>query len=101
VGGMATKTWGPMLTANKSFFNKALKSSLSLAYNSSSQNGQQTSGMSNIRFTGAYAYQKTHQFNLNIVFLKRMGIEKIKSFTELTCTIGYSHQFKGLSTKKK
>ncbi|RPH33593.1 MAG: hypothetical protein EHM93_04735 [Bacteroidales bacterium] len=86
---------GPVFGVGKSFFDKKLTTSTSLAYNFSTKDGDFTGGVYSIRFGGGYSYQKAHRLNFSFAFIykdNRMDIIKPKSY-EFTGNIGYTYSF--------
>jgi hypothetical protein len=93
--GFNTKTFGPTVTANKSFFDKKLRASVSTSYNNAYTNGQRVSAILNGRVGGSYTVQKKHNLNLSLLIANRnsQATTASQSFTEFTGTLGYSYAF--------
>jgi hypothetical protein len=88
-------TLGPSLTASKSLLDKTLRTSLSLGFNQSRQQGEVLAQLWNLRASGSYTIQKKHNLNLSLVALNRSAGERQPGFREFTATLGYSLRFGG------
>jgi hypothetical protein len=94
--------YGPMLSVNKLFFKKTLRTSVSLAYNQAKQNSKLANEIVNFRINTTYTLKKKHNFNLSIVNLYRKNkLPDNKSFIESTATLGYSYSFATKDDKNK
>jgi hypothetical protein len=98
-GTFRSTTWGPTGGVNKSFFDKQLRSGLTLSWNQSETQGQGSTTVLNTRFNNSFVYRKKHNFNLNVVMLSRMAdtrqdvVQQAKSFREYTASMGYNYNF--------
>ena len=90
-----TKTYGPVASVNRSFFEKKLRTTLSATYNNTYSNGEHVSKIVNGRFSASISLKKKHNLNLSTVIVNRGSqVEGAsKSFTEFTGTLGYSYSF--------
>jgi hypothetical protein len=94
--GFNSKTLGPTLAVNKSFFNRKLRTTLSSSYNSTYQNELQTNTVLNNRLNGSLTVKKKHNMNMGIAFVNRESQDATstsRSFSEFTGTVGYSYSF--------
>jgi hypothetical protein len=93
--GIDTKTYGPVASVNRSFFDRKLRTTLSATYNNTYSNGQHINKIVNCRLGGTVSIKKKHNINLSAVAVNRENrIEGgSKSFTEFTGTLGYSYSF--------
>ncbi len=91
IGADNSLTYGPILSANKQFFDKKLRTTGSVSYNQSNSNGEKQGEVTNIRLSGAYVYLKKHNFNLNILSQFRNNITT--SAEDFTVTFGYNYTF--------
>lgn len=93
--GMNSKTLGPTIAANRSFFDKKLRATASFSKNETYNNGSHLSSVHNGRLMGSMTIKKKHNINLSTVVVNRSNkIEGgAKSFTEYTATLGYSYSF--------
>ena len=90
---ISTTVIGPAITASKMFFNKALRSSLALAYNKVTS-GSTTGSTVNSRLIFTYRLEKAHNFQASLISVQRQrGGENIIRTSELTGTIGYNYSF--------
>ena len=86
---------GPVFGIGKSFFDKKLTTTTTLAYNFSSKDGDYTGGVYSFRFGGGYSHQKVHRINFSIAFIykdNKADIIQPKSY-EFTGNLGYSYSF--------
>ncbi len=93
---LITEMFGPTLSVNKSFFDKLLRSALSVSMNNAYSNSNLTSRVISVRVTNSMKYKKQHNINLSIVCVNRHNpiVETGGNFTELTATLGYSYNFR-------
>ncbi|NMH85953.1 TonB-dependent receptor [Flavivirga algicola] len=89
VGGATSTTYGPILSANKSFFDKSLRTSGSLSYNQSHVDSKKQSEVANLRLGGNYSLKKKHNFNLNLLTQYRKN--NASSQVEFTAILGYNY----------
>ncbi|MEN8122355.1 MAG: hypothetical protein ABFS35_18565 [Bacteroidota bacterium] len=93
---------GPMVSVSRLFFEKALRSSTSIAWNRTYTNEEMVNEIVNFRINGSYAIKKKHRLNLSIIVLnKSTSSQNTGSFTEFTATLGYSYSFATKDSKKK
>lgn len=90
IGTESSITFGPILSANKLFFEKQLRTNGSISYNQSKNNGKTQSQVTNIRMGSSYSYKKKHNFSLNLLSQFRGGTTSDQSFT---ATFGYNYIF--------
>ncbi len=86
---------GPVVGVAKTFLNKKLTTSTSLAYNISTKEGDLVGKVYSMRFGGGYSYHKAHRLNFSFAFIykdNKMDIIKPKSH-EFTGNIGYTYTF--------
>ncbi|MBC8054607.1 MAG: hypothetical protein H7Y13_16225 [Sphingobacteriaceae bacterium] len=97
-GPMRTTTLGPTIGANRTFFDKKVRSGLSTSWNGSFNEGKPGSSVLNLRINSSYVVKKKHNLNLSMVALSR-GAQKTstransRSFREFTTTLGYNYNF--------
>ena len=95
-GGFDTKTYGPVASITKSFFDKKFRTTLSSTYNNTFSNGMNINKIINARLSGTVSIHKKHNINLSTVMVHRENLVEssaAKSFTEFTGTLGYSYAF--------
>ena len=92
---VTTSTLGPTVSASKSFFDRALRATLSSSFNTSFNNGDRINSVFNVRLGGNYKLFKKHNLNLNVVLLNRNNplATTAAAFTEATATLGYRYSF--------
>ncbi|WP_109436580.1 hypothetical protein [Aquimarina sp. AU119] len=81
-------TYGPIVSANKQFFDKKLRTTGSVSYNQSNNNGEKQGDVTNIRLGSSYTYLKKHNFNLNVLSQFR---NSTTSSNDFTVTFGYNY----------
>lgn len=87
-------TFGPIVSVNKSFFDKKLRGAFSTSYNQSSSGHGSKSRTLNLRANAAYTLYKKHNLNLGLVVLnKGAQATSAKPFTEFTGTLSYGFNF--------
>ncbi|NIG56000.1 hypothetical protein [Chitinophaga sp. Cy-1792] len=89
-------TLGPTLGVNKLLLEKKLRTSGTMSWNGSFNNGQSSIKVLTARLSGSYAIKKVHNLNLGITGLNRSGgtsTANSKSISELTTTLGYNYNF--------
>lgn len=94
--GLQTKTYGPIISINRLFFDKKLRTTLSSTYNNTFTNGAAINRIVNGRFSATVSIHKKHNINLSTVVVNRQSKTEgatNKSFTEFTGTLGYSYNF--------
>jgi len=88
--------YGPQLSANKSLFDKKLRTSLSYSLQSSQSNTSNDSYVNVFRLTAGYSYKSHHSLSFNTSLMMRstqpVGKERTKS-KELVSTLSYSYSF--------
>ncbi|WP_266202846.1 hypothetical protein [Pontibacter kalidii] len=98
-GEIRTTTWGPTGGINKSFFDKQLRSGVSLSWNQSETAGQGSATVINSRFNNTFVFRKKHNLNLSLVMLVRASetvegvVQPNRNYREFTTTLGYNHNF--------
>ncbi len=90
-----SRTFGPTGSLSKQFFNKKLRTTLSISQNESYANGLNTGSILNGRLSGNVSIKKKHNLNLSTVLVNRSSRQEgaAKSFTEFTATLGYAYSF--------
>ncbi|MHA7059762.1 TonB-dependent receptor [Aquimarina sp. M1] len=88
VGVESATTYGPILSVNKKFFDKQLRTNGSVSYNQSQVNGTKQGEVTNIRLGSSYSYKKKHNFSLNLLSQFKNGTTSNQNFT---ATFGYSY----------
>ncbi len=85
--------YGPTLSANKSFFNKKLRTSASLSYNESLAGAILTSRIGNLRINNTLTAWKKHNFSLSgaAIYRATPSSSTTPPFTEFTGTFTYSY----------
>ncbi len=96
IGEDRSLTFGPILSLNKQFFDKTLRTSSSVSYNESRNNGEKQGQVTNIRLGSTYVYKKRHNFNLNVLSQFRSATTSSKDFT---VTFGYNYVFDKFKVK--
>ncbi|GAA4278349.1 TonB-dependent receptor [Aquimarina mytili] len=91
-------TYGPIVSANKQFFDKKLRTTASLSYNQSNANSEKQGEVTNVRLSGTYVYLKRHNFNLNVLSQFRNSTNSTQDFT---VTFGYNYTFDKFNPKFK
>jgi hypothetical protein len=93
--GIDTKTYGPVASVNRSFFDRKLRTTLSTSYNNTYSNGVHINKIVNGRFSGTVSLKKKHNINFSTVAVNRENRVEggRRSFTEFTGTLGYSYGF--------
>ncbi|TPN89250.1 TonB-dependent receptor [Aquimarina algicola] len=91
IGNTDNLTFGPTLTATKSFFDKKLRVNFSSAYNSAFNDGEKQNDIYNIRLGSSYTLRESHNLNLNLLSLFRETEDT--NNTDFTATLGYSYSF--------
>lgn len=93
---LVTEMFGPTLAINKSFFDKLLRSNISVTWNNAYSNSALTSRVISVRFTNSVNYKKQHSINLSLVYVNRHNplAEITKDFSEFTATLGYNYNFR-------
>ena len=90
-----SRTFGPTGSLSKQFFDKKLRTTLSVSQNESFANGFNTGSILNGRLSGNVSIKKKHNLNLSAVLVNRSSKQEgaAKSFTEFTATLGYVYSF--------
>lgn len=90
-----SRTFGPTGSLTKQFFDKKLRTTLSVSQNESFANGLNTGSILNGRLSGNVSIKKKHNLNLSAVLVNRSSKQEgaAKSFTEFTATLGYVYSF--------
>ena len=90
-----SRTFGPTGSLSKQFFDKKLRTTLSVSQNESYANGLNTGSILNGRLSGNVSIKKKHNLNLSGVLVNRSSKQEgaAKSFTEFTATLGYVYSF--------
>lgn len=94
-----TTFYGPTVNISKSFFQKALRGSLSSSYNKTvgyNVSGEVLNNRFNLTFTprDKQGGRSNNNFTFGLIVLRRMqDTENQPSFTELTSNLNYSHSF--------
>jgi hypothetical protein len=90
-----SRTFGPTGSLSKQFFDKKLRTTLSVSQNESYANGFNTGSILNGRLSGNVSIKKKHNLNLSAVLVNRSSKQEgaAKSFTEFTATLGYVYSF--------
>ena len=92
---------GPMVSVSRLFFEKALRTSSSIAWNRTYTNKELANEILNFRLSGSYAIKKKHRIKLSIIVLNKSSNSPATcSFTEFTATLGYSYSFATKDDKK-
>jgi hypothetical protein len=91
--GMTNETFGPTLSARKTFFERKVNTSLGVSYNNSLSNGIRQSDVYVIRAGGGYVLQKKHNFDLSAIYALRNNSVKNEKHNELTITLTYRYSF--------
>lgn len=93
---LSTEMFGPTLSVNKSFFEKLLRSSVSVSMNNAYSNSDLTSRVISVRLNNSLKYKKQHSINLSMVCVNRHNplAEVGGDFTEFTATLGYNYNFR-------
>ena len=92
---IGASTMGPSLSASKSLLDKTLRTTLTVGYNQSQQEGKVLGKLWNLRAGGSYTIQKKHSLNLSLAALNRAANGRQPSFREFTATLAYSFRFGG------
>ncbi len=94
-GFVDNTTIGPTLAVSKGFFDRKLRSNLSVSLNNAYNAGNLQSRVINARIGGAYAIKKKHRLNLNVVAASKYLPDAANNprYTEYTGTLGYNYNF--------
>ena len=86
---------GPVVGVNKSFFNKKLTTTTSLAYNFSFMDGSNTGNVYSIRIGGGYTHQKVHRlsFSFALIYKDTKTATIMPRTYEFTGNLGYTYSF--------
>lgn len=90
IGEEQSMTLGPIVSVNKLFFDKQLKTNGSVSYNQSLNNGSKQAEVTNIRVGSSYSYKKKHNLSLNLLSQFRSSTTSDQNFT---ATLGYNYIF--------
>lgn len=95
-GEISNTTLGPVISVNKSMFEKKLRLSLTSAFNSSYAQTIVTNSVFNCRLSAAYQYKEKHNISFTNAFLIRSTPQddgSTSKATQLNGTLTYSYQF--------
>ena len=94
VGGLPVAAFGPSTSFGKLFFEKKLRTNITLTYNTTYKEKKSSGDAWNMSATAGYTYKKHHNLNLNLLFLNRVstGLNAV-NFTEYTLLVGYGYSF--------
>lgn len=84
---------GPVVQGSKDFFNKKLKSSLSVSYNTLLEQGKTSGGVVSTRLTASYRVQKKHNFNFSLINVNRKDQSTNNHISEFTANLNYGYSF--------
>jgi hypothetical protein len=95
--GVSSKTYGPVASVNRSFFENKLRATLSVSHNDSYSHADHVNKITNARFTSTYSMKKKHNLSVSTVVINRKnGMEGGgRSVTEFTAMVGYVYSFSG------
>lgn len=85
-----TTTLGPILSVNKQFFDKKMRTTGSVSYNQSLNNGDKEAEVTNVRLGSNYSYKKKHNLSLSLLSQFRNASTSDQNFT---ATLGYNYIF--------
>ena len=88
-----TRTFGPVASLGRSFFDKKLRTTLSSSYNQTYSNGVKANRIVNGRVNAQLALHNKHKLNINTVVVNRTMSEGIPDIMEFTATLGYNYSF--------
>lgn len=88
-------TWGPHLRVNKRLLKKQLTTSLSLAYNTTQEEGRPLAQAYNLRASASYRFWGKHGLQLNLAYQGRqlMNPSQTRSRSSMMSEISYSYTF--------
>jgi hypothetical protein len=94
-GIISSKTMGPTLAINKSLLEKKLRVTLSSSYNNTYVAGENAGTILSSRVNAGLVLKKKHNITLSMSMISRHNNtqEINRSFTEYTCSLGYSYAF--------
>jgi hypothetical protein len=94
VGGIPSIAIGPSVSLGKLFFEKKLRTNVSVTYNTTFKDKKSSGDAWNASATAGYTYRKHHNLNMNLLVLNRdaIGLNAV-SFTEYTLIAGYGYTF--------
>jgi hypothetical protein len=72
---------GPSISFNKMWFDKTLKTTISVSYNKSFNNGEAANRIMNIRAGSGYRIGKRHNLSLNLTIMNRKKISATEKVT--------------------
>jgi hypothetical protein len=96
-----SETFGPTLSARKSFFDKLMNASLGVSYNSSLVEGNRQSDVYVTRAGIGCVLRKKHNFDLNGILAFRNNIVKKEKHNEITVTLTYRYSFSMRKSKQE
>lgn len=93
--GSKALTIGPSVSVSKLFFEKTLRTSITVSKNNSYSNGKVLNSCFIARFTGGYAIIKKHNLSMSMIYSNRESFSnKIKKvLNDLTGTLSYNYNF--------
>ncbi len=92
-GSVTSRGFSPNVSVSRAFMEKKLRTSISSTYTFANTSGSSPSKMFNVRLGGTYRLKKKHNFNLNIVTLRRGATPSVAALTESTATFSYNFNF--------
>ncbi len=90
-----TVTVGPSVSGRKTFFDKKMNTSLSLAYNQSLMNSETQSEVYILRGGIGYTLKERHLFDFSAIWANRHNMIKASRNNDVTLTLTYRYSFKG------
>lgn len=98
---ITSETFGPTLSARKTFFEKQMNTSLGVSYNNSLVEGKSQSDVYVTRAGIGYVLHKRHNFDLNGILALRNNSAKKEKHNEITVTLTYRYNFSLRKEKKE
>ncbi len=92
---LQTRTFGPTLAMGKQFFDKKLRTQLSVSHNQTQTEQKNMGRILNGRLSGAWSWKKKHNINFGVVMMNRTNRTEQQPgmITEYTGTLGYAYAF--------
>lgn len=92
--GIASKTFGPVLSLSRTFFDKKFRLMLSSSYNNTSTQSNTNNAILNFKTSGALSMKKKHVLTISAAMMERKtSTAEQKYFTEFTGNVAYAYSF--------
>jgi hypothetical protein len=84
---------GPVIQGSREFFNKKVKTGLSVSYNTLLQAGETSGGVLSTRLTASHRLKKKHNFNFSLINVNRKDQSTDRHISEFTANLNYGYSF--------